>query len=207
MKFLLRKSLIPYYVIAALLLYLFMINGGEEVEVTVPAKKGSVEIKEPEPEPAIDTVYIDSTDKKKGFRIVEVENPLNKRLKAAYDKAVRENDSLKQRLLFYSVIKERNYTERLEDSVQVITVKSAVVGTLKNQSISYETKPQTIKFNTARTKPVLYAGGFTRVPLSILETGQPSFGVQLQLVNKKRSFTLGLDNEKEVHFGYSLKLF
>lgn len=197
----------PYYMIAALLLYIMMTGTSEPVEVQIPVKKGSVEVKNPVPEKVFDTVYIDTTDKKRGFRVIEVENPLNEELKAAYDAAVKENDSLKQQLLFYSAITERKYTERLEDSLQIITVKSDVVGTLKNQSISYQTKPQTVTVQPNRERPVLYVGGFTSFPVSAFEISQTRFGLQAQLSNQKNSFTLGIDNERNVQVGWAKKLF
>ena len=80
-----NKKYIPYYIIAALLLYILMIGKKEVVEVVIPSKTGSVEISDPKPEKEVDTVYIDTTDQTKGFRLVEVENPLNQELLQKYE--------------------------------------------------------------------------------------------------------------------------
>ena len=75
-----NKKYIPYYIIAALLLYILMIGKKETVEVVIPSKTGSVEISDPKPEKEVDTVYIDTTDQTKGFRLVEVEKPIESRI-------------------------------------------------------------------------------------------------------------------------------
>lgn len=205
MSLILNKKNIPYFVIAGLIIYILMIGKKETVTVEIPKKTGSVEINDPKPEKEVDTVYVDSTDYSKGFRVVEVENPVNEELLQKYNEAIKVNDSLKQLSLYKEAIKERNYTEKLEDSIQVITVKSEVVGTLRKQVISYETKPQTITFKTNRAKPVVYIGGFTNLPT--IKDATPSFGLQIQIANKKRVLTGGIDNKKEIHIGYAIKLF
>lgn len=202
---LLQKKYIPYYVILGLLIYIFMIGKKEKIEVVIPLKSGTVKILNPVSEVRVDTVFIDSTNKKKGFRVVEVENPKNKELEAAYKEALKNNDSLKQAALFYSSITERKYSERLEDSIQVVTVESEVIGTLKNQKISYKTKPQIISLGVKKEKPVVYIGGF--VNLTNKEDLKRSAGVQVQVANKKRVLTIGFDNQKTILVGYSLKLF
>jgi hypothetical protein len=205
MSLILNKKNIPYFVITGLIIYILMIGKKETVKVEIPKKTGSVEINDPKPEKEVDTVYVDSTDYSKGFRVVEVENPVNEELLQKYNEAIKANDSLKQLSLYKEAIKERNYTEKLEDSVQIITVKSEVVGTLKKQVISYETKPQTITFKTNRTKPVFYIGGFANLPT--IQDATPSFGLQIQIANKKRVLTGGIDNKKQIHIGYAIKLF
>lgn len=202
---LINKKYVPYYIIAALLLYILMIGKKETVEIVIPSKTGSVEISNPKPEKEVDTVYIDTTDQTKGFRLVEVENPLNQELLQKYEEAVKANDSLQAVKVFKEAIKERKYTERLEDSVQVITVRSEVVGTLKRQSIAYKTKEQVIQVKTKRIRPSVYLGGFSNLPT--IPEGLPTFGVQVQIANKKRIITFGIDNQKQIHVGLALKLF
>ena len=117
---------------------------------------------------------------------------------------MKANDSLQAVKVFKEAIKERKYTETLEDSVQVITVKSEVVGTLKRQFISYETKPQTVRFETGRDKPKVYVGTFLSVPT--IENQRPAFGLNLQFTNKKQSLIIGYDTKKQVLVGLSVKL-
>lgn len=198
---------IPYYIIAALVVYILMIGTKEEVQVVIPSKSNSKEIKNPKAVNEVDTVYIDTSDKTKGFTIVEVESKPNEALKQAFLKARKENDSLKQVLLFLDAIKERTYIEKLEDSLQVVTVQSEVIGTLKSQLISYKTKPQTLTVKTERTKPVVYLGGFARTPIESFEFADPSFGINILIANKKNAFNIGVDNRKEVQLGYARKLF
>lgn len=203
----LNKKSIPYFIIAALVIYILMI-GRSEVVVKIPSKENSVKIENPEPEIQVDTIYKNIFINGKEViqkRIVEVENPVNKELLQKYQEAVKANDSLRQVKIFKDAIKERKYTERLEDSIQVITVKSVVVGTLKNQSIAYKTKEQTLRIPVKRVRPTVYVGGFTNIPT--IPDIAPTFGVQVQIANKKRVLTLGFDNQKQVHVGLAIKLF
>lgn len=204
----LNKKNIPYFVIAALVIYILMIGKSEVIEVKIPSKENSVKISGPEPEVRVDTIYKNVfVDGKKVVQkqVVEVENPVNKELLQKYEEAVRANDSLQQVKVFKDAIKERKYTERLEDSVQVITVKSEVIGTLKSQLIEYKTKEQVIEVKTKRMRPTVYVGGFSSLPT--IPDASPTFGVQLQIANKKRVLTFGIDNQKTVQVGIALKLF
>jgi len=204
----LNKKNIPYFVIAALVIYILMTGKSEVVEVKIPSKENSVKISDPEPEVRVDTIYKNVFIEGKKVvqkRVIEVENPVNKELLKKYEEAVKANDSIQQVKVFKDAIKERKYTERLEDSVQVITVKSEVIGKLKKQVISYETKPRVIKFKTNRTKPVVYIGGFANLPT--IQDAKPSFGLQIQISSKKGVLTSGIDIQKKIHIGYAIKLF
>ena len=197
----LNKKNIPYFIIASLLIYIFMINSSENVEVVIPAKKNSKVITDPNPVILYDTIFSEGKERIVE-KLVEVKNPVNEELLQNYNKAV---DSLERLQIFKDAVTERKYVEFLSDSIITIEVESSVIGHLKKQDIRYETKPQKITFETGKIKAGVFIGGFTTLPLE--EGRSPSIGGQIQLVNKKKVFSIGIDNKKAIHLGYSIKLF
>lgn len=208
LEMLFKKIKWYHLAIVGLLIYILLFTGSEIVEVKIPSKENSFEIKDPIPEVRIDTVEVEVLVNGKKVieeKIVEVENPVNKELLQKYEEAVKSKDSLQQLKIFKEAVKERRYTETLQDSVQTITVKSEVVGTLKSQSISYKTKEQVLKVKVKKIRPSIYVGGFSRIPTIVGE--EISFGVQLNIVNKRNSFGVGFDNQKNVLISYTFNPF
>lgn len=204
----LNKEFVPYVVALALILYIISVHDcKEEVKIEVPEISNSKIIEAPVERIRIDTVYIDTGSVKNVIKLVPVENPINKELLAKYEAAMNDNDSLKQKALYLEAITERLYIETLEDSVQLITVESEVVGTLKQQTIKYKIKPKTYTIETERRKPSLYAGGFVSSPIETASAA--SVGAELLLLNKKQTklFKVGYDTQKRLHFGVTFKLF
>lgn len=200
----LNKSLIPYLVIIGLVIYILSIGKPEEKEVLIPSLENEMKIELPVEEARVDTIYKDSIQKIEVLKIVEVENPVNKELLQKYQEAVNDNDSLKQLALYEEAVTERLYSEAFEDSIQVINVKSNVIGTLTSQVVKYRTKERSVKVESERMKPSVFVGGFS---YGIFE--DPVFGASVNLLNKNRTkvFTAGYDTEKRVHFGVTIKLF
>lgn len=202
----LNKKTIPYLIIAGLLVYIFSMEK-EIIQVKIPSKENSVKIADPISEVRVDTIYktVFRDGKRKVVKeVVTVENPVNKDLLDKYEEAKKSNDSLLLDKIFREAITERLYTEKLVDSVQTITVKSEVIGTLKSQIISYKTNPQTITIKKWK-RASIYIGGFSYLPT--IDGESISVGLQLQVVNKKRVLTFGFDNTKKVHVGIAFKLF
>lgn len=190
-------------------LFNFLIYGEpEEIEVIVPSVQNELKIENPVPDVRVDTIYKTVFEKGKEIiktEIIGVANPVNKNLMNKYREAIKENDSLKQLHIFKEAIRERKYTEVLEDSIQVITVKSDVIGTLKSQLIHYETKEQVLKIDVRKKTGSFFVGGFSKVPL--MENEEVTFGVKLDLVKEKNIISAGFDNQKNIIIGYTLKLF
>ncbi len=190
-------------------LFNFLIYGEpEEVEVVVPSVQNEYKIENPVADVRVDTVYKTVFEKGKVIEKIElvgVANPVNQKLMKKYNEALKENDSLKQLDIFKEAIRERKYTEVLEDSIQVITVKSDVIGTLKSQLIHYETKEQVLKIDVQKKTGSFFVGGFSKVPL--MENEEVAFGVKLDLVKEKNIISAGFDNQKNIIIGYTLKLF
>jgi len=205
----LNKKNIPFAIILILLIYVFTIgrNKNEVTEVVIPAQSNEAVIDNPIPEIRIDTFYTEAKGKKIIEKIVPVENPINKELLQKYEQAIQDNDSLKALTLYKEAVTERLYIETLEDSVQTITVKTEVTGTMKKQSIDYLTKAKTVQFQTNKAKPSFFAGAFTCIPTKQAEV--PVVGLNLYMMNKtgKRLLSVGCDNEKRVHLGIAIKLF
>ena len=147
-----------------------------------------------------DTITISDTE----VRIVNVPNPVNQELLEKYNKAT---DSLSKLELHKEAITERLYKETLTDSVQTITVSSKVIGTLKEQKISYKTNPVNIEIKSKKPSLEVFAGGTTTIPT---EVGQKiGLGATLSLLNKNKSqiYSVGYDANKNVIVGVSFKLF
>jgi hypothetical protein len=202
----LNKKNIPYLIIAALVVYILMIGKSEEIEVKIPSVENTFEKNDLVPEVRFKTIYKDSITKKEVLKVVEVENPVNKELLKKYEKAMRANDSLLRFTLYKEAITEKSYKEKFEDSVQVITVTSQVIGTLTSQSLHYKTKPQRMKVKSNKVKPSLFLGGFVALPMKE-EFQVQTYGLRLQLVNRKRTISVGFDNKQNINFGIGLKLF
>lgn len=197
-----KANTIPYLVIVILVLYIFSLEN-TETEITIKPVKNEKKIKNPVPIQKLDTTY-KMLNKKEVVKIIKVKNPVNDELLTAYEIATKENDSLKQLQLYKEAVTERTYKEVLEDSIQTITVKSDVVGTLKNQFISYETKLKVIKVKKIKTS--LYVGAFTYTQLNLDEAKIP-IGVKLGYFKKNKIYSIGYDTNKRVQFGVAFKLF
>lgn len=203
----LNKKNIPYLIIAVLLVYVLMIREGEEGQIQIPIKENVFEVVDPKPEILFDTIYVKTEGvKEEGFKLVEKENPINKELLEKYEAAIKANDSLLQLNLYKKAITENTYKETFEDSVQKIEVTSLVVGTLKSQSVHYKTKPKTYTFKAKKIKPSVYIGGFVALPTKE-EFAVQTYGVKIGIVNKKKLFSVGFDNKKNINLGLSIKLF
>ncbi len=191
-------------VIAGLLIYILMIGKSEEKEIVIPSQENTMSVENPVEELRVDTIYKDSIRRVEVLKIVKVENPVNEELLAKYEKAVFENDSLKQLNLYKEAVTERKYNETFEDSIQTISVESNVIGTLKSQVVNYKTKERTVKVQPDKLKPSVFVGGCF---YGIFE--EPVFGANMNLLNKDKNklFTIGYDTQKRVHFGVTIKLF
>lgn len=184
-----------------------MIGKKEPEVIMIPAQENEFTVENPVAEVRFDTIYKDLIRKVEIEKIVYKENPVNKELLSKYEKAMIDNDSLKQLELFKEAVTERNYKQTFEDSVQTITVQSEVIGTLKLQSLKYNIKPRQIIIPATVMKPSLFVGGFSYMDVKNL--GAPVVGVNISFLNKekKKSFTFGYDTQKSVHIGMNIKLF
>lgn len=205
----LNRKNVPYLIIATLLIYIFLTSRSESVEVVIPSERSSIEVLEPTSVKRFDTIYRDRIVREEILKIVEVENPINKELLERYEKAIKEKDSAGQIELYMSAVKERKYLEKLEDSVQIITVESEVIGTLKRQVISYETKPRTVTLQPKRReRPHVYIGAMVgREDMSTLGISSYYYGAEAQIVGSKKYFSVGYDSRKNIKIGIGIKLF
>lgn len=116
----------------------FFIGRGSVDTTTVDAP---VTIDVPVPPVVSDTVVRDSLIPVE----VKVPNPVNSKLLKDYD---RLKDTLAKRDAYIAAITKREYNETFEDSIQTIDVAAFVTGTLDTLSVSYKTKPRTIRVDT-----------------------------------------------------------
>lgn len=176
------KHILPYVIIAGLVVYLLTMEKGVEY-ITLPPKVNTKVITTPHP-------------------IVTGERVLNIELKTQYEKA--KTQAVKDSI-FEKAITQRTYVEELKDSVQTITVTSKVTGTLDEQIISYKTNPVTIERKTLKSRTSLYVGGFTSIPSRPEQTFNA--GALLNLKTKNKIYSIGYDTDRRITAGVTFKLF
>lgn len=177
------RDIIYLVIILALVLYIAS-SLNDRTLVAVPTKINSKVISHPQPVAKPDTI-------------------LNKELLSEYKAAP---DSLAKLQVFKKSVTQREYVETLEDSVQTITIKSTVTGTLDEQIISYRTNPFTMEKESPRSNTSIYLGAFTRFS-TISPLQETHIGINLHLAHKKKLFTIGYDTSKSITAGIAFKLF
>lgn len=182
--------------ILGVLLYLAQPSGGDLV--AVPVRTNTKVITAPQPIQRTDTLVLSGG----GVQIVPRENPVNAELLSRYEAT---KDSLERLKLYREAVTQREYIETLEDSVQKITVKSSVTGTLDSQVISYTTKPVIIRGDSRRLKS-FSVGTFALLPTQA-STQQFTLGANVSAEFEKVILSVGADVEKRAFVGVSLKLF
>lgn len=152
-----NKSYLPYIVIAALILYIFLqhqCSGSKDtITVTTPEIKGKS-----------DTLYLPSpiiykdrpvTVVKWKDKIVEVPNPVNADLIDAYQKA---QDSISRFKLFLDAISENEYNIPIEDSLLLTNNYIKTQGKVLAFQQTYTIKPRTIEVPVPKSWLRLSAG-------------------------------------------------
>lgn len=198
----LNKTIIYNIIIIVLVVWIVRLYNKEEEQIVIPSQENTMTSENPVAVIRVDTIFNDSIHEV--LKVVEVENPVNEELFAEYEEAVRNNDSLKQVILFKDAVTERRYKEIYEDTIQIITVESDVVGTLLNQTVNYKTKPRIVSIKHEKNKLEVFGGGFVYSDFE-----ETVFGAALSLENKDKNkiFTFGYDTKKCVHVGVTFKLF
>ena len=192
----LYKQWLPYLIIAVLLAVLFSRSKDVEV-VKIPPKSGVFVHPTPEPIILYDTINLEGKT-----RYIKIKNPVNTELLNKYNKAV---DSLEKQRLYKEAITMRNYTETYTDSFQTITVESKVIGSLESQRLSYVTNQQEIPIKVNKQSIKLYAGINTQFPINN-PYGEYSIGASLNLVTKKKVYSVGLNNNQTIRIGIAFKI-
>lgn len=184
------KKWFPWILVVALSLYIFKMD--REV-VTIPPRSNTKVIINPMPIKSTDTLLLSD-----GVRLVgRIQTP-DSALLARYQSL---QDSVDRLNAYIDAITEREYVEKLEDSVQTIEVYSRVSGWLKEQRISYQTKPTNI--NVKKSDASFYVGP----TLSMSGIKPTAVGVMGTLTTKRVSFSVNVDNLKSTTIGVSFKLF
>jgi len=178
------------------LLFLLVRKDVEIVEVTLPVRRNTKVITTPQPinEGKKEVVLTN-------FESIKINNPLNDTLVKAY---LAQKDSLSRLNNFIDATRQRDYVELLDDSLQIITVETRVNGFMREQVIKYETKEQKIQV-PIKTRKGLYAGGSLIMPTQVGQS--PTLGGMINIVDKKRVFTLGYDLQGTLQAGVTFKLF
>lgn len=188
----------PYLVIIGLLIYIFNLQIGE-INVLVPSKEAMKVITNPQPVVKVDSLYLSSGE----IRLVSIPNPVNQELLTKYNQA---KDSLSKLQVYKDAITEREYIEYLSDSVQTVTVRSKVIGTLTEQIISYRTNPITITKKSLKSNTEVFIGAFTGLPTDPINN-RFTLGANLNIKANKNLYSLGYDTDRRLTLGVSFKLF
>lgn len=192
--------------ILLILLILFLYKGNEVLEPQIIIKDKIVNV--PGKDGKLDTIYLPKP--------ISVINPVNTELLVKYNSL---KDTVAKLELFKDVIKEREYSEVYEDSVQKISIYTKVQGKLLKQAPKYEIKPYTIKvkdttiinYNIPSTNKIL-VGLETGLPLTLFTQKEvidfkPVVKGNVYFQNKKSNvITVGFDTNKTIWAGYLIKL-
>lgn len=133
----------------------------------------------------------------KGDEVI-FENPLNQKLKNQYDLAVKENDSLKLKLLYYTAIQKRSYKKVFDNKDITATIYAMTTGTLDSIRMDYIEKPDTIVvkqpvFRLLTGTSLMFNPTTLKYDLSL------NAGIQ----NKKGNiFTGSVNTHKDISIGY-----
>lgn len=192
MKF---RDLAPYLLLAISLVYIFRQQKDPQV-FFMPPKENAKVISNPMPIILRDTLTI------AGEQIIRVKtNPVNIDLLEKYTKL---KDSISKLDLYKDAITERTYKEEVKDSLQTIEVTTVVLGTLKEQMISYKTNPIKVEIKSSDRKKSVFIGVYSQLPTELIN---PSVGLSASIVSKKTMITIGYDTQKRLMLGTSIKLF
>jgi hypothetical protein len=196
---------IPYFIIAILVLIIWLQNScepnTETVTVTVPAVTGSFK---PE-KPIHDTIKIEKTVLKWKEKKVEIENPINMKIFEQYTKA---KDSMERMAILLKAIEIKEFTKDFEDNDLKITAKGTVQGKVQSIGFDYTIKEKKLETEVPSSKATVFRllGG-----LEIGNTKEfDSFVTKanLEFENAKgNSFTTGFDTDQRIWLGYKFTIF
>lgn len=179
----------------------FVVNkfSNKEVVIVEPSKTEKIYIEKPIEIVKYDTVFVENEVQK----IVRVPNEVNQKLLSKYQKAIKANDSLQALAVLKDVLEIRDYEERLEDSLQTITVSSQVTGFLMHQEIEYITKPQTKVVLRPKKGRLYFMGAYT-----YNMADRPALGVNFTWSNKNRKVlhTVGFDTKNKLLLSLQIKI-
>jgi len=187
----------PYLVIIGLLIYIFN-NNVESIDILIPSKEAIKVVTNPQPVVKVDSLYLSNGE----IRLVSVKNPVNQELLTKYNQA---KDSLSKLQVYKDAITEREYVEYLKDSVQTVTVKSKVIGTLTEQIISYRTNPISITKKSLKSNTEVFIGGFTGLPTDPIYN-RFTLGANLNIKSKKVLYSIGYDTDRRLTLGAAFKI-
>ena len=171
-------SHLVYAGIIIFLLFFFKCGGGREI-VTIPGKSGEIKT-ETKIQYLPSKPQVITLKGKDGKTItIETENPVNKDLLDAFNKA---SDSIKKLKLYAKAIEENEQIRTFEKDGVKVDVKSKVRGELLIQSIEYKTAPQKIEVPKDNFS-FLLSGGATKNIITQQMTLQAGAGIRIKEVS------------------------
>lgn len=159
-----------------------------------------VEVLVPSVEKDFDTIYKPTTVY---VKVKEIDS-------SYYKKYVKLKDSVAKDIMFKEAIEINEYKQVFEDTLQTINVYTKSRGTVLSQSVSYKTKPYTIKVKDSvenKVKSSLSIGTELGIPTVPSLDMTPVVKGNIIFTNKKgNTFSASYDTEGKVWIGKSWKI-
>ena len=209
---------IDYRIVIGIILVLFIVEhtffySKDQVEdaiVIVPEKVGGV--KKKVDSIVRDTIYIDKIipgNKLPARKKIVVDSTY----KSDYERAIKENDSLKAKNIFLESIALDTYEGTLINNKEIkIDGKFLTRGKLLEYDVNYKIKKDTVtyipKVVTKFPKFSIVGGVDLSMPTSPLNKSEPLISAHVGFRNKKgNTISFGIDNLKRFTVGYEITLF
>jgi hypothetical protein len=196
---------IPYFIIAILVLIIWLQNSCESnvqtVEVEVPAVEGTFK---PE-KPIHDTIKIPKEILKWKEVKVEIENPINMEIFERYAKA---KDSMERMTILLKAIEIKEFSKDFEDEFLKVKASGTVQGEVQDIGFKYTIKERTVEAEVEKEEPYSFRllGSFEAG--NTLQLDSFVTKANLEFENKKgNSFMTGFDTEKRIWLGYKFTIF
>jgi len=181
----------------------------EDVVVITDEKTGGVE--EKIDDVVRDTIYIETIVPGQA-QPQRKEIVVDSTYKADYEKAIKDNDSLKAKNLFLESISLNTWDGNLIDNKDIkIDGKFLTRGKLLEYSVDYKIKSDTLTFKPKikyqHPRLTLLPGIKLGFPTDPLNNTEPVIELNVGIQNKKGNvFSVGIDSQKRLTVGYNIAL-
>ena len=201
---------IPYYIIAVLLLVIWLQNSCEKdcpecitKTITIPEKTGTFKPAKPDHTP---TKWPDQKPVIKWKdKIVEIENPINL---IVFDNYLKAKDSMERLAILVKAIEIKDYSKTFEDSLITILNTGQVQGEVLWIKPTYTIKAQKVEIETPAIKETVFKMLASAEFGNTLKFDGFLAKGNLEFENKKgNSILAGYDTEQRIWLGYKVKLF
>ena len=206
------KHIAMIVVIFVLLIHLFGGAKEEVKDITIITKEKKGEVRKKVDSIIHDTIYIEKIIPGKKLPIRK-EIVVDSTYKSEYEKAIKDNDSLKAKNLFLESISLDTYEGTLIDNKEIkIDGKFLTRGKLLEYDLDYKIKKDTITYTpkvVTKFPNFSVVGGIdVLMPTRTFDQSGPAISAHIGFRNKKgNTLSFGIDNLKRITVGYEVTLF